>query len=796
VVLFPKSLSSKSKGETMSVEISRRRFLQGSVALSIAGGISMSASDVLVSAKEKNSINGKGASRVVPTVCEVCVNKCTAFAHVQNGVVSKLDPNPYFPKSRNMLCARGNAGIDALYDPDRLKYPMIRDGEKGSGKFKRVSWDEAYQYITDKLVTILDEENDNRSTIAFGAGEGMGEHNFKTLYDVFGSAHFLNHSTLCLATAVSGHAMTIGGYGQADLDNAKYVIMAGANRAEAIVTPDTMDFFKRTRGRGAKLVVVDPRFTNTAAKSDKFLGINVGTDLAFVLALTHVAITEGIYNKTYVENHFNDFEAYRSHVLSNGYTPEWAENITGIKAEDIREVAREFMRNAPQAIYYQGRRTTWSKNDFQLRRAQAIFSAMGGGIDVKGGICFGTGLSLKGHSVPMPLYDNAQGRIESNEAAIVGSTGAWVPFRNMILEDRAAYPVRGLFIYKHNPMHNMPNSKKTEAFLKKLDLVVTIDTMPSDTVMLSDVVLPECTYLERTDPVKAFGGIEPAIIQRNKVVEPMFETKPVYQIMKELSEKMSKPLFEVTKKHDEFVQMDIDDMGEEDVFYEFNIARAFHDTQEEINKHAVEDYPGAAEVLVEKGVFYPNMDKYFRKIGVNDYEYYPDHKRFYSVRNGQLNTPSGKVECKVDSLTPRGIDAMPVWKAEYELVAPKDHFRFITGRHAQFTQSATANNAALLDLIPVNYLWINKRIAKEKGIKFGDTIEVKSSVGATRLPAYPTEKIGTETLFFIHGFGVNSEEMNLAHNNGGHGSAILEDGVEPVHGSTCLHDTFVSIRKV
>lgn len=780
----------------MSVEISRRRFLQGSVALSIAGGAAMTSSEVFASAREKNSVNGQAVTKKVATLCEICVNKCAAYAIVENGIVTKLDPNPDFPKSRNMLCPRGNAGIDALYDPDRLKYPMIRDGEKGSGKFKRVTWDEAYQYITDKLTKILDEEKDNRSTIAFCAGEGMGEHNFKNLFTAFGSGHWLNHSTLCLATAVSGYAITIGGYGQADLQNAKYVIMAGANRAEAIVTPDTMDIFKRTTGRGAKLVCVDPRFTNTAAKSDKYLGINVGTDLAFVLALTYVVLSEEIYNKAFVENHVNDFEEYKQHILSNNYTPEWAEKITGIKAKDIREVAREFMAHAPQAIYYQGRRSTWSKDDFQLRRAQAIFTSLGGGIDVKGGICFGSNVAIKGHDAPAPLYDNAKPRIERNEAAIVGASGAWVPFRNMILEGRAEYPVRGLFIYKHNLMHNMPDSKKTEEFLKKLDLVVTIETMPSDTVMLSDVVLPECTYLERTDPATSYGGIEPAVVQRNKVVEPMFETKSVLQILKEFTNVASKPLFEITKKYDEMVQMDIEDMGEESVFEDYDLAQAFQESQEEINVHAVEKYPGAAEMLATTGVFYPNKEKFLKKLGVNDYEYYPEDKRYYSVRNGKFNTPSGKVECKVESLAARGVDAMPTWHAESQLATPQDEFRFITGRHAQFTQSATANNPALLDLIPTSYLWLNKRVAKARGIKFGDMIEVKSKVGATILPAYPTEKIGPETLFFVHGFGVTSKSMHLAHNNGGHGSSISEDGVEPVHGSVCLHDTFVSIRKV
>ncbi|WP_024954436.1 molybdopterin-containing oxidoreductase family protein [Sulfurospirillum arcachonense] len=780
----------------MKAEISRRRFLQGSVALSIAGGVSMSPSAIMASASASTKPEDIGKTKKVATLCEMCVNKCAAFAYVKNGIVTKLDPNPYFPKSRNMLCPRGNSGLAAIYDVDRLKYPLIRDGEKGSGKFKRATWDEAYSYISEKLTKILDEEKDNRSTVAFCAGEGMAEHTFKNFYTGFGSAHFLNHASLCLATTVSGYSLTIGGYGQADLENADYVVMAGANRAEAIVTPDSMDFFKRTTGRGAKLVVVDPRFTNTAAKSDKWLGINVGTDLAFVLALTYVVIKEDIYNKEFVENHFNDFATYKKHVLQNEYTPEWAEKITGIKAEDIYQVARDFMHHAPQSIYYQGRRTTWSKNDFQLRRAQAIFSALGGGIDIKGGICFGKSIAMEGHEVSAPIYDQAKSRIDAKEAAVVGGSGTWVGFRNMVLEGRNPYPIRALFNYKHNPMANMPNSAKTEAFLKKLDLVVTIDTMPSDTVMLSDVILPECTYLERTDPAKVYGGIEPAIVQRNKVVEPMYESKPVIEIMRGLSKKVSKPLFEITKKYDEEVQDTIEEDGEEATYEEFDLTKAFEESQEDLNHHAVAKYAGAAESLHAKGVFYPNMDKYFKKLNVNEYEYYPESKKYYSVMNKKFKTPSGKIECNLSSLTKRGIDAMPTWKKEYEIAVPDGQFRFITGRHAQFTQSGSSNNKMLLDLVPTNYMWINKRVASRMGIKFGDEVEVASKVGKTTIKAYPTEKIGLDTIFFIHGFGNKSQELTLASGNGGNDANIIEDSIEPMHGATCLHDTIVEIRKV
>ncbi|PIE72388.1 MAG: thiosulfate reductase, partial [Deltaproteobacteria bacterium] len=307
----------------MQVKVSRRKFLQGSVALSIVG-----ASSGCLSFDNKPKKVKKGERKKVATLCEMCVNKCAAFAYVEDGKVVKLDPNPLFPKSRNMLCARGNAGISALYDEDRLKFPLIRAGKRGDGKFRRVTWDEAFEFIKTKLIKILEEEKDNRSTFGFCAGEGMGEHNFKSFVGAFGSSNWLNHTSVCLQSAISGFGLTLGTSGTADLQNADYVIMGGANRAEAIVTPDTMDMFKRTMGRGLKLVVVDPRFSNTASKADTWLPIKAGTDLAFVLALTYVAIKEELYSKDFVEKHFNNFDKYKAHILKNNYTPKWAAKIT------------------------------------------------------------------------------------------------------------------------------------------------------------------------------------------------------------------------------------------------------------------------------------------------------------------------------------------------------------------------------------------------------------------------------------------------------------------------------------
>ena len=811
----------------MKVEISRRRFLQGSVALSVAGSTALSTTNILASDSSETS-QVDALVKKIPTVCEMCVNKCAVTAQVRNGIVTKLDPNPHFPKSKNMLCARGAAGIHALYDPDRLKYPLIRTGERGDGQYRRATWDEANEYIKEKMVKILDEEKDNRSCIGYCAGEGMAEHTYKTfMADKFGSTNFINHASICLQTTVSGYALTIGGYGQADLDNAKYVIMAGANRAEAIITPDTMDLFKRTRGRGTKLVVVDPRFTNTAAHADKYLAIKPGTDLAFVLALTYQAIIHQTYNRKYVENNFSGFEEYKNHILENEYTPEWAEKITGISAKEICHISSEFMANAPQSIYYQGRRSTFAKNDFQLRRAQAIFTALGGGIDVKGGIVFGKKLPLGGHEVNMPMYANAQDRIEKDAAAIIGASGSWIAWRNMVAEGKTPYPIRGLFVYKQNPMLSVPNTAKTKKMLNKLDLVVVIDTMPSDTAMYADVILPECTYLEREDPVKSFSGVEPAIVLRQKVIDPMYETKPVIEIMKGLAEKLTKPLWEITKKHDEDVQEELADLEKgttEENYYEengFNLADAFEETQEEINKHMFEAKYDKEDwhMLREKGVFYPFMENSFEKIDNNSYKYYEEYDKSYTVVKladeadeeemdtcvnpkdiaeikRKFATSTSKIECYLKSMEKKGIAPMPTWEDKDYVRVPEGKFKFISGRHAQFTQNGTQNNIMLLELMNENYVWINDNDADHRGIKFGDTVEVKSSVGKVTIKAYPTSKIIKGTVFYIHGFGAKSTGMTFAHRNGASDNEIIEDRIEPVFGSAVMHDTIVSVRKV
>ncbi len=802
----------------MQVEVSRRKFLQGSVTLSIAGASAVSTTN-LFSGEEASehkplqsgipsTITTKTSTKKaedVPYLCGICVNKCAGFARVEDGIVTKLNPNPYFPKSRNMLCARGNAGIQTMYDPDRLKYPMVRIGERGDGKYKRVTWEEAYDAIlngTDKfkgIKQILDEEKDNRATIGYCNGEGLSKEGFEVLVgDKIGSPNYVDEISICLETVLGGYVNTIGTYGEADLNNADYLIIAGANRAEAIITPDTMDLFKRSKGRGLKTIVLDPRFTNTAAKADRWYAVNPGTDLAFVLALTYVVLTEELYDKDFAAKHMEGFEDYKQHILSHNYTPEWAAKLTNISAKEIVKTAREFMA-ARSPIYYQGRRSVFSKNDFQLRRAMAIFQGLSGNLDKKGGIIYGQKLALPKEDINAPLYAQVQSRFDKEGIAIPASkTGSWIVFRNMVLEGKAPYPVRAMFMRKHNPMSGVPNTKKTEAFLRKMDLNVMIDILPSDTTMFADVVLPEASYLERTSPVASYGGLEPAIVQRKAAVKPLFETKVPEEIYRELAEKLSKPLWEITQKYDEDVQDDTKGMSTEEIekYYKengFDLAEPWEKPVHEQNEEKIVKAFGkeAWETLEEKGVFYPNMDKYHQQLNPNEFQYYPESKKNYSVKGDSL-----KVVVNFKNLAKKGVDPMPTWHDDMAFSVPEGKFRLVTGRHAQFTQSGTTNNMMLRDLIPTNYIWINNQKCEEMGIEFGDKVEVKSSIGKVTIMAYPTNKIAPNQIFMLHGFGGSSEEMEMAYGNGANDALLIEDKIEPVYGAAVMHETNVEIRKV
>ena len=762
------------------IETSRRRFLQTGIALCI-----YSTTSFTKPLQFKEMKNQK-----VPYLCNMCRNKCAGFARVENSKVVKLDPNPYFPKSRNMLCPKGNAGIDALYDSDRLKYPLIRIGERGDGRYKKVTWDEANEYIKNKLIKILDEQKDNRSTIAYCNGEGFNKDEYiKFFGGKVGSTNFLDEGSICLNTKLGAEVLTLGDTTQPDIQNSDYLIISGANRYESLITPDSVDMLHSKQ----KVVVLDPRVTVTAQKADTYLPLHPGTDLAFCLALIYIAIKDELYDKEYVKKYFKDFDRLKKETLQNRYTPQWASTKTNIKKEKIDIVAKEFF-SAKRPLYYLGRRSVWSDNDFQLRRAMILINALAGSINTKGGLIFGQPIKIEQEEIVEPFYNNAQGRFDL-DGIVYGSSkgGSWLNFRDKVVNKTAPYPIKAMFIRKHNLMQNMPNILKTKKMLEMMDLVVVLDTMPSDTTLMADVILPECTYLEREDLVVSFNRTEPSLALRNQVIEPLYESRSMQDILKHLGKKLSKPLFELSKKYDEELQDNISDIGEKKAFTEggYDLSELYKNDIATRNKNLILKQFGkdVYKSLKEKGVWYKHMADH-RLLENNYYSYYDENHKFYTIDKKY------HIHCSLKKLQKNGFDAIPCWRDSYDFKVAKDSFRIITGRYITSTQTASSNNAMLKDMKHDNCVWINNIVAKKLGITKDDKVVITSNIARVVIKAYPTNKIHPQVVWFAHGFGMHSEELSNAYGIGASDNILIEDKFEKIYGCATMHHSDVTIRKI
>ena len=564
----------------------------------------------------------------IPTTCDMCVNKCSMIAIVEKGVLKKLNPNPENPKSKGMLCARGNAGIQQLYDTARIKHPMIRTGERGEGKWKVVGWDEALDFAAQKLSAIKEKYGPHGTL--WSSSESFQEVFFRNLSQAFGSPNSVRHPTLCLASVNLAYSVTFGTVPSFDVQNARYIIMSGANRLESFITPDTMDLIDSTTERKARLIYLDPRFTKTAAKADEWYPIKPGTDLAFILAMLNVIISENRYNKEFVSTYCTGFEQLAEHVKQ--YTPDWAAEETQIPAKDIFRIAREFSDAAPRAIYYAGRRSSWSRDDFSMRRGQAILNAIVGNWDRQGGMVPNAKVEL-GELMFLPWDDPVAPRVDEldkNFPLAAKGDGVYLKLRENVLAGQP-YPVKAWMIYKQDPMSAIPEQEKTLQMLRQMDFVGVIDIQMSDTAWYADVILPESTYLERLDPVEMLGGIRPVVLYRQPVVKPLHDTKPALEIVQGLAKRL-------------------------------NLSQYFDYTMEQWIAEQVKPLPMdlPLDYMKKHGVYSPpQYPKYGSTLS-------PDHR---------FVTKSGKIELLSERLREAGYDPLPVYHQPSQV--PEGKFRLV-----------------------------------------------------------------------------------------------------------------------
>ena len=677
-------------------------------------------------------------------VCDMCFNRCGLIARVERGVIKKLDPNPKFTKSRGMLCARGNAGVDQVYDPDRVKTPMLRVGQRGEGKWKSIGWDEALDLCAAKMKDIA--EKHTRCGMLFSAGADTQSQFVNRFAEAYGSYNVTSHESLCLLSGSRAFVDTFGDVPQPDVKNSKYVILAGANRMEALVTPDSMDLMAIMR-QGAKVVVLDPRYTKSAALASEWHAIKPGTDMAFMLACAHVIITEKLYDQAFVAERTSGFDKLAAHVAQ--LTPQWAEGETGIPAADIARIARELAAAAPASMVYPGRRTSDYENSTQIRRSFAIVKALLGNWDRPGGLVPARPTGLKKVPFEAPFYDdNPPGRVDMKSVPLLfDDEGSFVITRENVIKG-APYPVKGWFVYKTNPMATAPDRKKTREMIDTLDFMVVVDIAMSDTAWMADLVLPAPSALERQDPVQALqAGAEGAcLVWRDPVIAPLHQSRPVFEILKALSAKLGFP-----------------------EAFGFDIAK-----YRELQLAAL---PEAAGILKRDGVYYPPNPP----LGGTD---------------GQpFKTPSAKIELYSNRYAEMGLEALPVYQPPKTGGEAGRRFRLVAGRSACVTQASSTNNALLSEFEPENTLWLNEDAARELGVGQGDVVEVESPAGKGQLKALVTPKIRKDTVYMLSGFGSVSGGLSRTRGVGASIVEILESRFDAICGNSAIHETFVSVKK-
>lgn len=478
-------------------------------------------------------------------LCGICPAGCWVEVGLDNGRL--VDIKPDTSHSLGMICRRGKHAPEIVYSQHRIKYPLRRTGPKGSYQFKRISWDEAYDTIVTNLNRIKQETGPEAVAIYTGRGaqeqslcdmfqpKGIEVSSASNVLFPFGSPNSTGVGALCYVSLhmIAPH-VTMGRMQTnmfTDIENAETVIVWGTNPATDS-PPVDMHRLEDAARRGADIVVIDPRRTETAIRTNaQWVPIRPGTDGALALSMIEVMIEEDLYDEDFAENWCYGFEALQAYVQH--FHPEVASAITGVPEETIRDLSRRICNaNGAALLMYTG--LEYSNSGVQSARAALTVFALAGQLDVPGGI----GLSMLDSSFPInrscnqenpdlglaigrkefPIYSNYRG--ESHAIALVNSVLQGEPYR-----------IRGLLIQGASLLTSWPQSSLWREVLSELDFLVCIDRQLTADAAYADIVLPATTMFENYSYM-VYG---PMFRLRQRVIEPVGEARNDYLIMVELA---------------------------------------------------------------------------------------------------------------------------------------------------------------------------------------------------------------------------------------------------------------------
>ncbi|MFZ0282509.1 MAG: molybdopterin-dependent oxidoreductase, partial [Bacteroidales bacterium] len=533
-----------------------------------------------------------------------------------------------------------------------------------------------------------------------------------------------------------------------DIRDTKCLVLIGSHIGENMHNGQIQEMSDAI-DKGATIITVDPRFSTAAGKSKFWLPIKPATDLALLLSWMHEIIYNDYYDKKYVDKYCSGFEQLKEHVKD--YTPEWAYGITTIKPDLIRKTAKEMANASPAVIVHPGRHVTWYGDDTQRIRAIALLNALLGSWGRRGGFYRPAKFDLPSYGLPSFKVPS-----KSWQDLFPGKfPGASSPVSNALIdasipENKPGYPIKGWFVNGTNLIFTVPNQANTIRAIQNLDLLVVVDTMPMEITGWADVILPECTYLERYDALRVSSHRRPAIALRMPAAEPSFNTKPGYSIARELSIKLGLGSWFPFEKQEDLLDWQLKKAGS---------------SLDEMKQAGVKNFNRDADDL-----------------------YYADDE---SV---EFPTDSGKIELYSEYFGQAGFDPLPKYNPHEE---PQEGFyRLIYGRAPMHTFSRTSNNPNLTDLMHENNIWINPKVAKEWGITNGQMIWLRNQDGIVSefpIKVRVTERIRWDSVYMVHGFGHARKQMKRCFGKGVSDTQMITHIlVDPIMGGTGMRGNFVT----
>ncbi len=689
----------------------------------------------------------------------MCHGGCSALVHVNNSKVVKIKGDPEFPLNRGKLCVKGMASIDQLYNPNRLKHPLKRVGQRGEGKWKQISWDEALDAIVNKIQEIKEEFGVESIAI----GQGTGRHHYR---HVVRFAHALGTPNWCEPGAAQCFHPRInaGGITYGDLPICDYygdvnpacLLVWGHN--PLVTGPDGETQFKVRDciKRGTKLIVVDPRETETAKKADIWLQIRPGTDDALALSMIHVITQEGIYDRDFVNEWTVGFDQLAERVRS--CTPEWAEKITWIPADKIKESARLFANTRPASVEW-GVAIEHTPNCFQTVRAVALLPGITGNIDIPGGWILGMRVI---DDIPI-LLDNLtdemkEKRLGADRYKLLSGRNAPFPSAHIptlmkAIRTGKPYPVKAFLNFGNNTLATYANAKQAYETLLRLDFLSVMDLYMTPTAELADIVLPAASWLEVDEVVGLpFRSYNFALIQQ-KVIQ-IGECRQDEEVLIDLARRL-------------------------------NLAVGIESLEDLYNTQ-----------LKKLGITFDELkEKGFLSVPM----------RYRKFEERGFNTPSGKVELYSSIMEKYGYDPLPYYQEppESPLSTPElaqDYPLILTtgGRTPYYFHSEYRQIPSLREKHPAPLVEINPRTADELDIREGEWVWIQTVRGRIKQRARLAKGIHPRVVHIEHGWWF-PEEPGPEHGIWNSNANILTNNAppyDPAMGTYQLRALLCKIYKV